>query len=151
MTESTAPEAAEPAATYTTGYGKPPLHTRFRKGQSGNPAGRPRKSGRPCAKELTLVEAYRAVVVRDDGDGHAVPVPALQAILRSQVTLAIKGNGPGPARRSRSRAGDRRGGGHGKAHRRADRSRHCVEAVAKRALGLASLAQMVVPGFFEIP
>lgn len=26
---------------YQVGYGKPPLHTRFRKGQSGNPAGRP--------------------------------------------------------------------------------------------------------------
>jgi hypothetical protein len=28
---------------YEVGYGKPPLHTRFRKGQSGNPAGRPRR------------------------------------------------------------------------------------------------------------
>jgi hypothetical protein len=27
---------------YQVGYGKPPLHTRFRKGQSGNPSGRPR-------------------------------------------------------------------------------------------------------------
>ena len=25
---------------YGVGYGKPPLHTRFRKGQSGNPKGR---------------------------------------------------------------------------------------------------------------
>ncbi len=24
------------------GYGKPPRHTRFKKGQSGNPSGRPR-------------------------------------------------------------------------------------------------------------
>jgi hypothetical protein len=27
--------------TYRVGYAKPPLHTRFKKGQSGNPAGRP--------------------------------------------------------------------------------------------------------------
>ena len=29
---------------YKVGYKKPPLHTRFRKGQSGNPRGRPRGS-----------------------------------------------------------------------------------------------------------
>ena len=27
---------------YTVGYGRPPEHSRFRKGQSGNPRGRPR-------------------------------------------------------------------------------------------------------------
>jgi hypothetical protein len=31
-------------------------------------------------------------VVKDDE--RAVPVPALQAVLRSQIELAIKGNGP---------------------------------------------------------
>ena len=29
---------------YEVGYGKPPRHTRFRKGQSGNPRGRPKES-----------------------------------------------------------------------------------------------------------
>jgi hypothetical protein len=32
------------AAGYAVGYGKPPLHTRFRKGRSGNPLGRPRRN-----------------------------------------------------------------------------------------------------------
>ena len=39
---SSSPDPA--AADYAVGYGKPPLHTRFRKGQSGNPRGRPRRS-----------------------------------------------------------------------------------------------------------
>ena len=91
MTEPKANEAA--AAEHAVGYGKPPLQTGFRKGHSGNPAGRPPSSARLRAKALTLEEAYRAVVVREDGDGRAEPVPALQAVLRSQIALAIKGNG----------------------------------------------------------
>ena len=29
---------------YQVGYGKPPRHTRFKRGQSGNPRGRPREA-----------------------------------------------------------------------------------------------------------
>jgi Family of unknown function (DUF5681) len=39
--ESTGTQAE---AGYTVGYGKPPLHTRFRKGFSGNKRGRPRRA-----------------------------------------------------------------------------------------------------------
>ena len=75
---------------YTVGYGKPPLHTQFRKGQSGNPGGRPRRTVPESAKALALQEAYRTVTV--DEDGKALALPAIQAILRSQVALAAKGN-----------------------------------------------------------
>jgi hypothetical protein len=34
--------AADNPGDYEVGYGKPPRHTRFQKGRSGNPAGRPR-------------------------------------------------------------------------------------------------------------
>ena len=34
--------AADQEGNYEVGYGKPPRHTRFQKGRSGNPAGRPR-------------------------------------------------------------------------------------------------------------
>src|SRR6266446_3029950 len=50
---------------YEVGYGKPPLHTRFQKGQSGNPRGRPRGS-----KNLTtlLIQALdQLVVVTENG------------------------------------------------------------------------------------
>jgi hypothetical protein len=74
------------------GYGKPPLRTRFRKGQSGNAGGRPRGMTAGRAKALALKEAYRMVNVKA-GD-RIIALPALQAILRSQVALAAKGNGP---------------------------------------------------------
>src|ERR1700751_3004697 len=36
------PMPSEITRDYAVGYGKPPLHTRFQKGKSGNPKGRPR-------------------------------------------------------------------------------------------------------------
>lgn len=41
-------------ASYQVGYGRPPLHTRFKAGQSGNPRGRPR-SKRTTAQLLDEV------------------------------------------------------------------------------------------------
>ena len=68
-------------AAYDVGYGKPPVHTRFRKGQSGNPSGRPRRTHHERAEELMLREAYRLVTVRD---GHGTArIPAFQAVLRA--------------------------------------------------------------------
>jgi len=75
---------------YAVGYGKPPMHTRFRKGQSGNPGGRPRRTVTARAKALALREAYRTVTVKE-GD-RTLALPAIQAILRSQIVLAAKGN-----------------------------------------------------------
>jgi len=81
-----------PSPTYEVGYGKPPVPTRFRKGQSGNPSGRPKRKATERAKEIALQEAYRLVPVRE-GD-KIVKMPAIQAVHRSQIALAAKGNGP---------------------------------------------------------
>jgi hypothetical protein len=78
------------SATCEVGYGKPPRHTQFRKGQSGNPGGRPRRQPVQRANALLLAEAYRSVAIKEDG--RMVPVTALQAVLRSQVELAINGD-----------------------------------------------------------
>jgi uncharacterized protein (UPF0216 family) len=57
------PDDEEPG--YKVGYKKPPLHTRFRKGQSGNPR------GRPCGSKnfsTLLAEALNEpVVITEDG------------------------------------------------------------------------------------
>jgi hypothetical protein len=78
---------------YEVGKGKPPVHTRFRKGQSGNPSGRPPGTTTALrARNLVLEEAYRMVTLEEGDD--TVTLPALQAILRSQMALAAMGNGP---------------------------------------------------------
>jgi hypothetical protein len=77
---------------YEIGYGKPPSRTKFRKGASGNPGGRPLGMTAGRANRLALNEAYRRVTVRE-GD-KILTLPALQAVLRCLVALAAKGNGP---------------------------------------------------------
>jgi hypothetical protein len=76
---------------YAVGYGRPPLHTRFQKGQSGNPRGRP-PSKTKTVNEMVLEEAYRPIAV-PEGD-RQMTISAFQAMVRSQFTQAIKGNGP---------------------------------------------------------
>lgn len=84
-------------AHYEVGYAKPPKGTRFKPGESGNPAGRPRgaKNKRPALNEerlqsIVLDEAYRSISV-NDGDLR-MTVPMAQAIVRSIAVNAAKGN-----------------------------------------------------------
>jgi Family of unknown function (DUF5681) len=50
---------------YPIGFGKPPIHTRFKKGQSGNPRGRPR--GAKSASTLLKRLLHEQVEVREHG------------------------------------------------------------------------------------
>src|SRR5215468_1376999 len=78
------------SASYEVGYRKPPRHTQFQKGHSGNPGGRPRRLPAERLEELALYEAYRTTIVMEDG--HAIPMPAIQAVLRRQLESAASGN-----------------------------------------------------------
>jgi Family of unknown function (DUF5681) len=72
------------------GYGKPPVHSRFRKGQSGNPTGKRRHGEAERVEALIWQELYRLLTVRE---GDAVTkMPVLQAVIRSQIASATKGN-----------------------------------------------------------
>ena len=79
----------------SVGYRRPPAGTRFRKGQSGNPAGKPKGSKnkpRPYAERLgslMLEEAYRPITVSEDGKD--ITLPLAQAVFRSLATAAAKG------------------------------------------------------------
>src|SRR5262249_39742173 len=78
------------SASYEVGYRKPPRHTQFQKGQSGNPGGRPRRLPGERLEELALYEAYRTTIGREAG--HAIPRPAIQAVLRRQIESAASGH-----------------------------------------------------------
>jgi hypothetical protein len=75
---------------YEVGYGRPPHHSRFKNGQSGNPTGRRRYTDSQRGRQLLRQEANRLVTVRD-GD-KTFRISAFQAALRGLFFSAAKGN-----------------------------------------------------------
>lgn len=81
---------------YPVGYGKPPVESRFKKGQSGNPKGRPKGAKnkvRESMKMLTDIvkkEASREVEVNDKNE--VVTMTVAEAVVRSISLKAVKGN-----------------------------------------------------------
>ena len=71
---------------YEVGYGKPPRHTRFKKGQSGNPRGRP--SGSKNLSTL-LTEALNEVVIVAENGGRR-KITKRQAIITQLVNQSAK-------------------------------------------------------------
>jgi Family of unknown function (DUF5681) len=86
-----------PERSYEVGYGKPPSSTRFVKGKSGNPRGRPKgaKNRMPALNEerlrdIVMQEAYRTIKVKDGT--KEVSVPMAQAVVRSIAVNAVRGD-----------------------------------------------------------
>jgi hypothetical protein len=73
---------------YKVGKGRPPLHSRFKPGQSGNPKGRPKGIRRP--QELVRKLLSRKVTIREAGSPRTAT--ALEAMLLSLVARAMKGD-----------------------------------------------------------
>ena len=76
------------AGDYDVGYGKPPKHTRFKPGQSGNPNGRPK--GTKNLKTDLSEELGEKILVRE-GD-RARHVSKQRALIMTLVASTLKGN-----------------------------------------------------------
>jgi hypothetical protein len=73
---------------YRTGYGKPPRHTQFRKGMSGNPKGRP-KGSRNLASIFRRISEEKVQVNGPNGPRY---ITKLEAGITQLVNRAAKGD-----------------------------------------------------------
>ena len=75
---------AEKQSDYEVGYGKPPSHTRFKKGQSGNPRGRP--CGSKNLKTLLSEALNEPVIITENGRRRKIT--KREAIVREVVNCS---------------------------------------------------------------
>lgn len=73
---------------YEVGYGKPPKSTRFKKGQSGNPNGRPK--GAKNIETLLRERLYRKVTISENG--RRKQIPAVDAVFATLVKSSLEGD-----------------------------------------------------------
>lgn len=85
---SDGPPPEDDSGGYKVGRGKPPLQTRFKKGVSGNPKGRP--SGSPGLNKLIRDTLLSSVPVRTEGGTKLMT--KIEAIIHKQLEQAVKGN-----------------------------------------------------------
>jgi hypothetical protein len=79
---------ADETPKYDVGYGKPPRHSRFKAGQSGNPRGRP-KGVRNFSSDLADELAER-IQIREGGRERSVS--KRRAMLKALVAKGLKGD-----------------------------------------------------------
>ena len=81
-------KVGEGTAEYAIGYGKPPIASRFKKGQSGNPKGRP-KSAKNRATILKKILEERVVVT---DNGRRKRITKQEAVYKQLVNKAASGD-----------------------------------------------------------
>jgi Family of unknown function (DUF5681) len=84
QSDSVVPKAPE----YSVGYGRPPIHSRFKPGRSGNAKGRPKGS---CNVKAELKKVYTDKIVIHEG-GKKRHVTRITVLLLRQWERGIKGD-----------------------------------------------------------
>jgi hypothetical protein len=78
----------ESAEGYEVGYGKPPKHTRFRKGTSGNPSGRPKKT---VGFDDELIREFNSPITVSE-NGKRRRIPKVRGIFKQMTNKALAGD-----------------------------------------------------------
>lgn len=84
--EDSSGPAEEPDDDYSVGYKKPPKHSRFKPGQTGNPKGR--KKGRTSLRALIDKVLHELIPLRNSKH----KLPALEVLVRNARNRAIGGD-----------------------------------------------------------
>ncbi len=74
--------------SFEVGYGRPPLHSRFKPGKSGNPKGRTKQS----RNMRTIVQQVLNEDMQIREGGRLRRMPAMEALVRTTLTRSFKGD-----------------------------------------------------------